>query len=190
MRVGIPDEELVRTAADSGSSLIVTSALGWRSDARFLLGRVAEKLPRSTRVPFLMVRNRTPFLEWGEGKRPLRIVVGDDLTPLSEPALEWVSVLRRAGPCDLVLAHVYLPTVEHRRLGLSFAREREVRAVLEKELQDRVDALVPGGARVRVESGHGRPTESLLDIAREEGADLFVLGTPRSARAVGSGTGR
>ncbi len=177
VRVGIPDEELVRKAVESRCSLAITHALGWRTDEHWRLGGVAERLARHTQVPFLMVRDARPFLEWGEGIRPLRVTIGDDLSRVSDPALEWMSVLRRAGPCEVVLAHVYLPVPEHRRLGLSFAREREVQAILEKEAQLRAEALIPGGASVRVEPGLGLATESLLEIAREQQADVVVLGT-------------
>ncbi|MGA9522723.1 MAG: universal stress protein, partial [Myxococcaceae bacterium] len=177
VRVGIPDEEIARKALDAGSTLVVTSALGWRTEAHWRLGGIAERLARHTRVPFLTVRDPRPFLEWSEGKRPLRVMVGDDLGRISNAALQWLSVLRHAGPCEVVVAHVYLPVLEHRRLGLSFAREREVQAVLEKEVQTRVEGQVPGGAQVRVEPGLGLATESLLDVAKEQGADLIVLGT-------------
>ncbi len=177
VRLGIPDEEIARRALEVGGSLVVTSALGWRTDAHWRLGGVAERLASHTQLPFLIVRDPRPFLEWSDGKRPLRVTVGDDLSRISNAALQWLSVLRKAGPCEVLVAHVYLPVPEHRRLGLSFAREREVREVLETEVQTRVDGQVPGGAQVRVEPGLGLATESLLDIAKEQGADLIVLGT-------------
>jgi nucleotide-binding universal stress UspA family protein len=56
VRVGQPEQEILRFAEDEGVDLIVMATHGWTGLQHLLLGSVAEKIVRHARVPVLTVK--------------------------------------------------------------------------------------------------------------------------------------
>ena len=89
----------------------------------------------------------------------------------------------RIGPCEIVVLQVDWPLGEKMRLGVTgpgtmVANLPEVQAILVRDLQAKVTSVLgEKGVRVRVEASLGRPDFRLIEIAREEQADLVVTGT-------------
>jgi nucleotide-binding universal stress UspA family protein len=177
--LGNPDEAIVEYAERVDAWMIVVSALGWRSEKRWRLGSVAERIAETAGCPFLMVRSAAPVLAWCQGTRPLKVVAGDDFSRTAEAALRWVASLRRVGPVELVVAHVYWPMTEYSRLGMNPAGQglAEIESVLQRDLRERLTRAGEGEARLRIVMGSGRAADPLVALAAEEKADLLLLGT-------------
>ncbi|MBZ4330308.1 universal stress protein [Corallococcus sp. AS-1-12] len=177
--LGMPDEALVEHAAKLQARMIITAALGWRSEKRWRLGGVPARIAQMSRCPFLMVRLPEPFLDWCQGKRPLRVAVGDDFSHSAELALRWLPELRRVGPVDLTVAHVYNPATEYGRLGLYRVNpeSENLEAILERDLRERLSRIGEPHAEVRMASDHGNAAEPLSRLAEAARADLLLLGT-------------
>ncbi|MHA7633758.1 universal stress protein [Corallococcus sp. M7] len=177
--LGMPDEALVEHAAKIHARMIITAALGWRSEKRWRLGGIPARIAQQSRSPFLMVRLSEPFLDWCQGRRPLRVAVGDDFSLSAEVALRWLPELRRVGPVELTVAHVYDTATEYGRLGLYRVNPEteNIEAILERDLRERLSRIGESRAEVRMSSDHGNVAEPLARLAEESRADLLLLGS-------------
>lgn len=177
--LGMPDEALVEHAAKLQARMIITAALGWRSEKRWRLGGVPARIAQLTRCPFLMVRLAEPLLDWCQAKRPLRVTVGDDFSHSAEVALRWLPELRRVGPVELTVAHVYNPATEYGRLGprLSPPGPEGIEELLERDLRERLARIGEPRVEVRMSSDHGNVAEPLASLAEAARADLLLLGS-------------
>jgi nucleotide-binding universal stress UspA family protein len=184
--LGVPDEAMVDYARTHEAQMIVASALGWRSEKRWRLGSVAERIAETTRCPFLMVRSAAPLLDWCGGKQPLKVVVGDDFSSTAEAALRWLPALRRVGPLELVVVHAYWPMTEYSRLGMYHPEQgaTEIESILQRKLHERLLRLGESQAKLRIVMSYGRVADPLVMLAAEEKADLLLLGT-HQRRGVG-----
>jgi nucleotide-binding universal stress UspA family protein len=180
---GIPDEELVGRATPKSCRLVVVSSLGRRGPGRWLLGSVSERTAERAAVPTLVVRNATPFLEWARGERPLKVFVAFNFTATAEAAMRWVRTLCDMGPCEVVVGYVDFPLDERARLGGTgpiplVGNLPEVQTVLERDLMTRATELLePRNLRIRVDANWGQPNAPLAAMARQESADLIVVGS-------------
>jgi nucleotide-binding universal stress UspA family protein len=98
--------------------------------------------------------------------------------------LHWVKELQAIGPCELVVGYVDWPPEQQTRLGGTEVlpplggNPPEVQKILERDLRTRVSELLgdtPFGSRV--EGNWGRPDARLAIMAKEEQADLIVVGS-------------
>jgi len=182
MLSGAPEQALADLATRSDARLVIVSSVGHRP-GEWLLGSVAERTAEVSPVPTLVVRSAGPFEAWARGERPLKIFIAVDFTYASDRAVQWVKNLIAAGPCEIVLGYVDWPLGEEPRLGLGWMpllshEAPEVQTILKRELRDRaVTVLGKTDVRVRSEPSMGRPDVRLIEIAREEEADLIVTGT-------------
>ncbi|MFB1481666.1 universal stress protein [Corallococcus sp. RDP092CA] len=177
--LGVPDEALVEHAAKTQARMIITAALGWRSETRWRLGGVPARVAQLSRCPFLMVRLAEPLLEWCQGRRPLRVAVGDDFSHSAEVALRWLPELRKVGPVELTVAHVYNPATEYGRLGLYRANPgpEGLEVILERELRERLSRIGEPRAALRMAESYGSVVEPLATLAEAARADLLLLGS-------------
>ena len=179
---GAPEQALANLATQSNARLVVVSSLGHRP-GEWLLGSVAERTAEFSPVPTLVVRSAAPFEAWVRGEKPLKVFVAVDFSNASDKALKWVKHLVDAGPCEVVVGYVDWPLGEAARLGITGPfllshNPPQVQLILERELSERAGALLGEGvARIRVEPSIGRADLRLIEMAREEQADLIVAGT-------------
>lgn len=182
-KAGPPDEALIEAARRCSARLILVGALGRRRASPGQLGSHADRTAQCARVPVLVVRDAEPFEAWVKRARPLRIVLGVDASLSSERAGRWISELCSLGPCEVVLAHLYWPPEEHRRLGLSGLRsyvdaDAEILKTLEQEYSERFAGLFGSGpVHCHIEPHMGRTGDGLTALAREKKADLVVVGS-------------
>lgn len=180
---GRADEVLVNLARKGKSRMIVVSSLGRRRPGRWLLGSVAERTAERADVPTLVLRHAGALRAWARGQRTLKVFVCFNFTATSEAALRWVRELTAIGPCEVVLGYVNWPIEEHVRLGgagpLPFdGNPPEVLTVLKRDMKARARVLLNGlSVRCRVEAHLGRTDARLAEMAKEEGADLIVVGS-------------
>jgi nucleotide-binding universal stress UspA family protein len=110
-----------------------------------------------------------------------RILCATDLSPASEPAWEETRLLARVLGAEVLLLHVlplmaipfegYFPPSLYQEIAE--ATEREAGAILDTWLAKLADPRVKARSRV-VE---GAPALRILEVAREEGSDVVVVGT-------------
>ena len=184
---GAPDEVLVEHAAVVHASLIVVSHHGQRAP-RWRIGNVAERVVQSARCPVLIVRSAGPLEAWARGERSLRVLLGLDFSPPSDAAVAWVRKLRTLGTCEVVAAHHYWGADAHVRYGVPLSPESEVTPEVEEALRRDLTARLgdmpgDGAVWVHLDPGLGRPSDSLVALARKEEADLIVVGTHQRAGA-------
>jgi nucleotide-binding universal stress UspA family protein len=179
---GAPDEVMLELAGTLAANLIVVGALGWRRGGAWQLGSHADRLAHQSHVPVLVVRDVSPFADWTSGTRPLRVMLGADASLSSEYALHWVEGLRAVGPCDVTVVHLYWPPDQFKRLGLHGVRsylepDPEVTRALERDLTARFSAAGLQPPKFRAEPHLGNLGDRIAILAREEGADLVVVGS-------------
>ena len=180
---GPPDEALVKLARPRATRLIVVSSLGRRAPGRWLLGSVSERTAERAAVPTLVVRDAAPFVAWARGERALKVFVAIDFSISADAALRWVKEFASIAPCEVVVGYVDWPPEQRTRLGGTgpqplVGNSPEVQAILESDLKARVAGLLGETSfRLRVEANWGRADAALIEMAREEKADLLVTGT-------------
>ncbi len=180
---GRADEVLVELARGGPTRMLVVSSLGQRGAEDWFLGSVSERTAERATVPTLVVRDAAPFEAWARGERPLKVFVAFNFTATAEAALHWVKELQAIGSCELVVGYVDWPPEQRTRLGgtgplLLVGNPPEVQAVLKRDLKARVTEVLGTTAfRTRVEANWGRPDVRLAAIAREEQAELIVVGS-------------
>ncbi|HUO85258.1 MAG TPA: universal stress protein [Thermoanaerobaculia bacterium] len=167
-----PDEGLVGFAERNGATMVVVSAIGWRSAERFSLGSVAERTVQFSSHPVLVVRDEKPFLQWMEGERSLRVIVAMTFTETSDHAIRWFSTLRRVGEVEAAAAHVFWPPdLDDESADPAAAAQQKMR-----EMEQRLHELGEESMGVEVIMNASSPAVALLDVAAQNKADLLVIG--------------
>ena len=180
---GKPEKLLLETAATHDARLLVVSSHRRKIPKRWVLGSVAEKVAESSLVPTLVVRDSTPFTRWVGGRKHLRVFVGADFSAPSKAALRWVAWLRQIGPCHVVVAHLepdQPASASFDPVHASIVMEMLARtgATQARAMRRHVGQILGAKrVRVRIEKGWGRSDAHLIQVAREEHADLIVIGT-------------
>jgi nucleotide-binding universal stress UspA family protein len=180
---GPPDETLQDVAKRVSAQLIVVAALGQRREGKWQLGSHAERLAQRSHVPVLVVRSAELFEAWVHESRPLRILLGVDLSLTTESALRWIADLRKFGPCDVIASHLYWPPEQFHRLGLAGVRsylepDPEVTKTLARDIATRVqNVLGVAPVKMRLEPHLGRVGDRIGVLAEEERCELVVVGT-------------
>jgi nucleotide-binding universal stress UspA family protein len=141
----------------------------------------AERVIQASTVPVLVVRSAQPFLAWGRHERALSVVVGIDDTYSAQAVIVGAKDLARAGEVALTAVEVYYASDAGRRYGIPvrswIQRDPEVEALVARDLARRVGEVPGATLKVRPQLGLGRLGDHLLDAAREEKADLVIVGT-------------
>ncbi len=186
---GAAYEKLIEVAHEHQARLIVTSALSDKDQHRWMLGTVAERVAQNSTVPVLTVREAASIEEWASGKRPLRVLLGVDISSTSKAALHWAMKLRSIAPCDVKIVQIAWPLGEHQRLGLStpvpLDRLRpELHDVLMRDLRSWTgDVTGEGETTFEVIPGWGRVDSHLAELAAETMTDLLVVGAHQRSRS-------
>jgi nucleotide-binding universal stress UspA family protein len=113
----------------------------------------------------------------------LKVFVAFNFTATAEAALRWVKTLLAIGPCKVVVGYVDFPLEERARLGGTgpvplVGNLPEVQTVLERDLKVRATGLLgTEDFRVCVDANWGQPNVPLAAMARQQGADLIVVGS-------------
>jgi nucleotide-binding universal stress UspA family protein len=107
-----------------------------------------------------------------------RILVAVDFSPASEDAWSHARRLAALSDGELVLAHIVSEAPRFVAGPLTRARLAEVQAALRRGADDRLAQWVAAeGRRVRTAVRVGVPYEEIVALARDERADLLVIGT-------------
>ncbi len=187
VQLGGPDA-IIDRAREAGAALLVLGTHARHGAARLLLGSVAERTLRAAPCPTLVLPPAAKGALVGS-PRParLRVVAGIDFSPASDAALSWLGALRARVDCDVRLIHLFLPNIEHERLGLDrpipFEVNAEVVEVLARELRARIVARTGTDFALRIRPLWGGEDDPLAWEADTDDADLLVIGTSQARRS-------
>ena len=164
---------LLERARQKSVDLIVVGTHGRGGMGKIILGSVAEKVFRHSRVPVLTIGPH--IRRSAESGGPHCILAPCDLTPRSHPAVEFACALAKEHNSQLTLLHVIGQPNEGMRLDPERVRQgiREELAQIVRKHADGVDVYY------RIESG--KIASTILDKATELNADLIVLGVRPSS---------
>ena len=198
LAAGYPAEEILRYAENNDIDLILMATHGRSGVRRWVMGSVADKVLRASRVPVWLVRAGLP-----EGivydKWPKRtILVPLDGSELAEAVLPHVMALaKQRGPeitdvvlfrvCEPVAALGYYPPsarfetpggVVHMLPGdYVRAEAARQRVVAEQYLAGIEKRLKGAGLKVRIEVRDGDPAGEIVDYANKNPFNLIVMAT-------------
>ncbi len=187
---GYPADEILRYAGEHDIDLIVMATHGWSGIKRWLLGSVADKVLRASRVPVWLVRAGVTR-ETDYGGR-LRVLVPLDGSELAEQVLPHVNALAKqhgAEPVEVVLVRVCEPLVppttttpvgdvslgnwdEIAEEHMVWSRQSAGRYL--SEVEKRLEGV---GAKVSSDVLEGSSAESIIDYINKKPFDLVVMAT-------------
>ena len=174
VRAGIPSEEIIDYADESGTDLIVMGTHGRTGVRRYLLGSVAEKVVRLSDVPVLNVHpaavdvGAVPYERIlvptdGSDEASVAVDCATDLATTYGAALHAVSVVDTGGMAPDVQFDVIMDQLRNR-----------AQAAVEAVAADATEAGVEDTQTAVLE---GRAHDAIRSYADESGTDLIVMGT-------------
>lgn len=174
LEIRVADEapaDAIRTAAaELGAGLIVLGTHGRTGIDRLMLGSVAERVLRESKIPVLTVRG---------GGRPIRsILCPVNQTPAARKAALMAAKLARCFGATLTLVHVREPGADAPAGDLCSILPAEARA----------------GCEIREVAREGDAAREILALAGETACDLLVVGAQHrpflDATVIGATTAR
>ena len=185
LREGPPAEEILKAAAEEGSTLIAISTHGRSGVARWLLGSVAEKVLRGAPVPVLLARSfqkgpRGVPLPSGAGELPFRRILvpvdGGDASLHAVPGTVAFAKLFGAEIDALCVEEPPLPA-----LGVKLPSvprpAAEPGAGVTAAAEKAVGRFREYGIPARPVLAVGEPAEVILETADARKADLIAMAT-------------
>lgn len=106
---------------------------------------------------------------------PNKILLATDLSGAADRALDRASELALTWNAELVIVHAQGDATAaggHYRIP-SWRQESEPADLIERQIRNDIRGAPP---KLRVRIQNGRPLDVILDVARDEGADLLVTG--------------
>ena len=179
---GSPALKLSEFAAKSGAQFLVVSAVGHIAPTKWLAGSVTDQAVQASSVPTLVIRDPSSFEAWLHEKRKLKVMVGYDFSRSSDAAIRWITSLDAISPSDITVAYVASPANERARLGIAAPLSplyypSALRRFLEKEIEEKTGGVIGRKPHISVKADWGRPDSQLIEMARDNGTDLLVVGT-------------
>ena len=175
----------ITAAGNAGVALVVMGATGKSAASRLLVGSVAEHVAETVSAPTLVVRNAEPLLEWLIRGRPLKVLCASDISESEEALSMAITKLVLLGPVDLECAHLVQTNAfllqssawALENPDLAIATQEEIIAIQNKVKQRFRNAVGVGPRTVHVHQALGNPAYDLVTIAKEQQADLILVGS-------------
>jgi nucleotide-binding universal stress UspA family protein len=168
-------EAICETCSDLGCELIVMGTHGRRGISHLLLGSVAEKVVRTSRVPVLTVRPDATVPANGIK----RILVPHDFSQHSESAVRFAADWARQMDAEITLLHAVEPVVYPEFYAVDLLPDEMVSRLKERSeeaLNEVADELM-NGLSARIEVKVGRAGDTIAAAAQPETHDLVIMGT-------------
>ena len=110
-----------------------------------------------------------------------RILVATDFSPASTPALEQSVKMAKRDEALLLIAHAYqepgLVELSHAPAKVYEEWDQKLREAVERKLRPLVEYARKEGVEARALLLTGFADEAIIEAAKQEGADLIVMGT-------------
>lgn len=175
IRYGRGSAEIVNTATQRKTDLIIIPTHGYSGVRRALLGSTTEQVLRRAPCAVLTLRSRTTPKRRVAVKR---ILVAVDFSTGSRQALAYAGAFALRQKAELIVFHTVLSGPVPRRMG-GFARglEAETLKYARTDLARIVKELVPAEVTVRQELIVGIPRDEIVRAASQRNADWIIMGT-------------
>lgn len=176
---GAPTQRLRELCKVRSAALLVVGIVSSGHPSR-RVGSVPEELCQTADVPVLAVRHADGFVDWSEGRRPLRALVGSGFGDASACALSGVADWPEVAT---TVSHVAWPFGEHYRLGVTGPMPLDhLRPEVHHQLLGDLGRWVAevghtASSKLKVVAGFGRIDTELARLAREKEADVLVVGS-------------
>jgi nucleotide-binding universal stress UspA family protein len=164
---------LLQWASDKRIDLIVVGTHGRSGLGKIILGSVAEKIFRHSRVPVLTIGPHIRRPKEIGGTR--HILAPCDLTPTSHAAVKLACSLAKGHSSRLTVLHVVEPANEGMRLDPG-----RVKQWTREKLGEIVGSSAEG-VDIHYRTEMGKVSSTILDVAADTDADFIVLGVRRSS---------
>lgn len=170
-------------AKNCAADMIVLGTHSRTGAQKLLLGSVAEDVFRRSPIPVLTIG---PAARRGmhNGGRFRCVLFATDFTPASRAAAPYAISLSEENQATLILFHVIRDRERHGPDSSVVAVVDSARRELEKILPKNADLW----CRPVPTLGYGEPADRILQIAREDGVDLIVLGVRDTSGDFGAST--
>ena len=179
---GAVTEALLLVAQLEPDSIVVVGS-GAEPTQHRLLGQTAERASRESRVPVLTLRATAALRGWLQGARPLRVLIGADLSRAGSAARALGARLARAGHVERHVVFVLSPDDPLMHRGHEHVREIEApdEQTLALLRQDLIEGSPEGSPEEahRVDFARASADTHLCSMAEQEGFDLIVVGQRR-----------
>jgi nucleotide-binding universal stress UspA family protein len=189
--VGSPAEEILRYADEHDIDLMLMATHGRSGISRWVMGSVADRVLRSSRIPVLLVRAGMPH-DIAHNEWPTTMLVPLDGSGLAELVLPHVIALAKqsnagnAGVTVLMVRELVVPWFPSpealERLGEIAAEDmaRSKRSA-QKYLARIEEQLSDSGVRVSSEVLDGQPAEEIIHYAGKKAFSLILMTTHGSS---------
>jgi nucleotide-binding universal stress UspA family protein len=187
--VGHPAEEIVRYTDENDIDLILMATHGRSGIRHWVMGSVADKVLRASRVPIWLVQARIPE-QIVHDKWPQRKILvpldGSDLAESVLPHVEALAKQRGAELVDVVLLRVCEPPAisSDYPADMPLSWEEHVKQITDhvKQVSAQYLAgvekrLTDAGLRVRSEVLMGKPADEIIDYTDKNPFSLIVIAT-------------
>jgi nucleotide-binding universal stress UspA family protein len=180
LRVGTPHEQILASAREDASDLIVMGTHGWSGYRKLLFGSTTERVLRETTIPVIAVplgeREGVTLGDAGPVFDVRSIVAAIDPAPGARDLLRYAARVAEVLAVPILLVHV-VPQVHApaRWQSALEAEDRIARARALRQLQALASEAIPRehvDAVVEV----GQPADGIAAIAAERDAGLIILG--------------
>jgi nucleotide-binding universal stress UspA family protein len=176
-------ETLERTLKEHDIDLIVLGTHGRTGAERFLPGSVAEEVFRRSGVPVLTIGPLVPK-GYQNNARFRRVLYATDFTSGSLSAAPYANSLAQEHEAQLILLHV----IRGRQIETDGNVKADNVANAIYELRKLVPQEAESWWQPDTVVDYGEPAERILEIAKQRGADLIVLGICESSKHMGAPT--
>jgi len=181
-REGRPSEVILQRAADLPADLIVIGARGLSAPGEFLLGSTAHKLTHYAGCSVLVARLSVR-------EQPVSVIFAADGSPAAQRAADFLCALslpQWAEATVVGVAEIAVGPAAGEHLVVTDVPEAVRQALLdaaEARVAEVVKHLRGCGAQVRSAIRLGHPAGEILAAAKEQDADLIVVGARGQTRA-------
>ncbi len=171
-----PFEGIARAAGEKAADILVIGPHRRQALRDVFVGTTAERTIRSAACPVLMV-NAPPVGSYAQ------VMLTSDLSQGAQRAVTACKALGIARGADAAILHIYDAQITH--MAMSHTLRSEDRAAYladqheeaARSLATFVEAIGWPSLRRIVRDGRQAPAQEILTAAKEEGADLIVVGT-------------
>jgi nucleotide-binding universal stress UspA family protein len=169
--------------SDRGIDLLIVGTHGRTGAMKLLLGSVAEEIFRRASVPVLTIG---PSVRKGvhNGGRFHRVIFATDFTPEAEAAAPYAISMAQEHEARLLLLHV----MRDPDLKAAEKRAQDSVANVMHQLYEIVPQTAELWCRPEAIVRFGNPADRILESAKENDADLIVLGVRDAAGHLGAAT--
>ena len=176
VRFGKPFLEIIKVAKEKDVDLMAIGTHGRAGVDRVILGSVAERVVRKAGCTVMVIRNRKYV-----GFK--RIIVPIDFSDCSRKALEYAAATARAHRSKLTILHVYEESFiePYVRAANTEEEAQEIVRSIEKDNEVKYDDFLKkidlSGVEYDKLLRKGIPSNEIVETAREQQAQLIVVGT-------------